>query len=150
MPAGPCLCPVCRSVVALCCALAGRQLLGRKGPLQGQGVKLEAQQQRHRQLHTQRSTLFSRAGAPLASPFTGAAYIGGALMAVFFTVIGASAGSMSAFAQPETPALLAFIFVMVSLPVSNLACKPADGPVQAAGPASCVSVFLVYTCGPPV
>lgn len=65
-------------------------------------------------MHMQRRTFLAiPALVSRSSPFAGASQIGGALMAVFFSVIGASAGSLSAFARPETPAVLGFIMVMV-------------------------------------
>lgn len=41
--------------------------------------------------------------------------LGGALMALFFSIIGTSAGSFAALACPEAPAMLAFIAVMCSI-----------------------------------
>ncbi|KAF5839762.1 hypothetical protein DUNSADRAFT_18639 [Dunaliella salina] len=110
------------SVIATACAVLGSQILGKplhssqSGSLQGgpRPQPLPKQQQRHRQMHMQRGWLLALPSlVPRSSPYAGASQIGGALMAVFFSVIGASAGSLSALAQPETPAVLGFIMVMV-------------------------------------
>ena len=54
-----------------------------------------------------------RSSSSGSSLFAGASQLGSAMMALFFTVIGASAGSVEALLRPEAPAMIAFLFVMV-------------------------------------
>ncbi|KAL6765369.1 hypothetical protein V8C86DRAFT_2458332 [Haematococcus lacustris] len=49
------------------------------------------------------------------SPFAGASQLSGALMCVFFTVIGCSAGSLHCLARPEALAMLLLLLVMVAV-----------------------------------
>ena len=95
----------------MCCAAVGRLLPAQLSQPNPQLV----QQQRHIQMH---------AGTAKPSAFAGASQLGGAFMAVFFTVIGVSSADLSTFAKPETPVIMGFILIMVGalVPVNMGVC----------------------------
>ncbi len=92
-------------------------------------------------------------GARRRSVFAGASHVGALLMAVFFVIIGCSAGSVASLARPEALGMLGFVWVMVAvhwavMALGNLALRlPLDALVIGSnaclgGPATAVGMAV--------